>query len=75
MWDWTDWAIAFFIVAIVAAMFGFTTIKGEAANIPKVLFYASLALAAISFILGRKSSVNARADIEHYKGRVQRRIK
>lgn len=36
------WALIFFIVAIVAAVFGFTGIAVAAANIAKILFYVFL---------------------------------
>ena len=33
------WAATFFVIAIIAAMLGFTTIAGSALDIAKVLFY------------------------------------
>jgi uncharacterized membrane protein YtjA (UPF0391 family) len=49
-----NWSVTFFIIAIVAAVFGFTSIAGSAIDIAKVLFGVFLILALISFILGRK---------------------
>ena len=49
-----NWAATFFIIAIVAAVFGFTSIAGSAIDIAKVLFVVFLVLAGISFMIGRK---------------------
>jgi uncharacterized membrane protein YtjA (UPF0391 family) len=49
-----NWAVTFFIIAIVAAVFGFTNIAGSAIDIAKVLFVVFLVLAGISFMIGRK---------------------
>jgi uncharacterized membrane protein YtjA (UPF0391 family) len=52
-----SWAIFFLIVAIIAALFGFTTIAGTAVGIAKVLFFIFLVLFIIFLILGRKPRV------------------
>ncbi len=44
------YAFIFFIVALVAALFGFGGIAAGAVSIAKVLFYFFLAMAFISFI-------------------------
>lgn len=46
------WAMTFFIIAIVAAIFGFTGIAASAAGIAKLLFFGFLILAAISLVVG-----------------------
>jgi uncharacterized membrane protein YtjA (UPF0391 family) len=46
------WAGIFFVIAIVAAIFGFGGIAAGAASIAKVLFYIFLALVLIFTILG-----------------------
>ena len=51
-----NWAVTFFIIAIVAAVLGFTRIAGSAIDIAKILFFVFLVLAAVSFIFGRKVS-------------------
>lgn len=51
------WAILFFIVAIIAAVFGFGGIAGDAAWIGKVLLIIFLILAVASMLLGRRSAV------------------
>jgi uncharacterized membrane protein YtjA (UPF0391 family) len=53
------WALIFFIVAIIAAVFGFGGVAGEAAWIGKVLLIVFLFLAVIAMLTGRgtRSSV------------------
>ncbi|MBX9624834.1 MAG: DUF1328 domain-containing protein [Gemmataceae bacterium] len=48
------WAIIFFVVALIAAVFGFGNIAGDAAWIGKVLLVVFLILAVVSFLFGRK---------------------
>ncbi|MFC1808564.1 DUF1328 domain-containing protein [Candidatus Omnitrophota bacterium] len=52
-----NWAITFFIVAIIAAVLGFTNIAGSAIGIAKILFLVFLVLAVLSFAFGRKRVV------------------
>jgi uncharacterized membrane protein YtjA (UPF0391 family) len=47
-----SWALAFFIIALVAAFFGFSGLAAGAASIGKVLFVGFLILAAISLVAG-----------------------
>ena len=46
------WALVFFIVAIVAAIFGFGGIAAGATTIAKVLFFVFLAVFLVSLIAG-----------------------
>ena len=46
------WAAGFFIVAIIAAIFGFGGIATGAADIAKVLFFIFLVVFVISLIMG-----------------------
>ena len=46
------WAVAFFVVAIVAAIFGFGDIAAAATGVAKILFYVFLILFLISLISG-----------------------
>jgi uncharacterized membrane protein YtjA (UPF0391 family) len=46
------WSLAFFIVAIVAALFGFGGIAGGAVEIAKVLFFFFLVVCVVSLIWG-----------------------
>jgi uncharacterized membrane protein YtjA (UPF0391 family) len=50
-----NWALTFFVVAIVAAIFGFGGIAAEATGIAKILFFVFLILAVFSFLTGRRS--------------------
>ena len=47
------WAILFFVVALIAAAFGFGGIAGDAAWIGKVLLVVFLILAVVSLVMGR----------------------
>ncbi len=44
------WAIAFFIIAIIAAVFGFGDIADGATDIAKILFFVFLVLFVISLL-------------------------
>ena len=44
------WAVIFFIISIIAAVFGFGGIATAAAGIAKVLFYLFLAVAVVMLI-------------------------
>jgi uncharacterized membrane protein YtjA (UPF0391 family) len=46
------WAAAFFIIAIVAAIFGFGGIAAGAVSIAKVIFFVFLVLFLLSLIMG-----------------------
>lgn len=46
------WALTFFIIALIAAMFGFTGIAEGAAAIAKVIFFIFLVLFVGALILG-----------------------
>jgi uncharacterized membrane protein YtjA (UPF0391 family) len=45
-------ALAFFVVAIIAAIFGFGGIASGAADIAVILFWAFVILAAVSLVVG-----------------------
>jgi uncharacterized membrane protein YtjA (UPF0391 family) len=47
------WAITFFIIAIVAAVFGFGGVSGMAADIAKFLALIFVVLFVISLVMGR----------------------
>lgn len=51
------WAAIFFVIAIVAAVFGFGNIVEGAATIAKILFFIFLILFVISLITGRRSNL------------------
>ena len=47
-----NWAITFFIIAIVAALFGFSGIASGVAEIAQLLFVFFLVLFAVSLLVG-----------------------
>jgi uncharacterized membrane protein YtjA (UPF0391 family) len=49
------WAAVFLIIALVAAVLGFSGIAGTAVNIAWILFVVGLIVAVIFFVLGRRS--------------------
>ena len=51
------WALLFFVIAIVAAVFGFGGLAGDAAWIGKILLVLFLILAVISLVMGRRGPV------------------
>lgn len=46
------WAAIFFVIALIAAAFGFTGIAAGAASIAKVLFYLFLGIFVVLLIAG-----------------------
>jgi len=47
-----NWALMFFIIALIAAVFGFGGIALAAAGVAKILFYLFLILFVISLLAG-----------------------
>ncbi len=48
------WAAVFFVIALVAAVFGFGGIAAGAAGVAKSLFVVFLALAVLSLVFNRR---------------------
>jgi len=46
------WAIAFLIIAIIAALFGFGGIAATASGIAQILFYIFLILFLVALLMG-----------------------
>lgn len=46
------WSLTFLVVALIAALFGFTNIAASAAGIAKVLFFIFIVLFVIALIVG-----------------------
>ena len=46
------YAVVFFVIALIAAVFGFGGIAAGAVEIAKILFFVFLILAVVSFIFG-----------------------
>lgn len=49
-----NWALIFLVIAIVAALLGFTGVAGTAVNIAWILFVVGLILAVVFFFMGRR---------------------
>ena len=47
-----SWAITFFVIALIAALFGFGGVAGAAAGIGKFIFFAAVILLLVSLITG-----------------------
>ncbi len=47
-----QWALTFFVIALIAAVFGFGGIAASAAGIAKILFFGFIVLAAVSLVAG-----------------------
>lgn len=45
------WALTFLVVALIAAVLGFTTIAGTAMAVAKILFYIFLVLFLVSLVM------------------------
>lgn len=52
-----SWAIAFLVIALIAAVLGFSGVAGAATNIAWILFVVGLVLAAIFFFTGRRPRI------------------
>ena len=50
-----SWAIAFLVIALIAAVFGFSGLAGTAVNIAWILFVVGLIFAVVFFIMGRRN--------------------
>jgi uncharacterized membrane protein YtjA (UPF0391 family) len=50
------WALAFFVIAIIAGLFGFMGIADSAAGVGKLLFFVFLVFALVSFLFGRRAA-------------------
>jgi uncharacterized membrane protein YtjA (UPF0391 family) len=48
------WAVIFFIIAIVAAIFGFSGIAHDSAYLGKILAVIGIILAVVSFLFSRR---------------------
>ncbi|HEY8943604.1 MAG TPA: DUF1328 family protein [Polyangiaceae bacterium] len=44
------WAVVFFVLAFIAAIFGFGLVAGAAAGLAEILFYGFLALGLITLV-------------------------
>ena len=49
-----SWAVTFLVIALIAAVFGFSGIAGTAVNIAWILVVVGIVLALVFGILGRR---------------------
>ena len=47
-----SWAVLFLVIALLAAVFGFTGIAGTAAGMAQILFFIFLVIFLISLVMG-----------------------
>jgi uncharacterized membrane protein YtjA (UPF0391 family) len=47
-----SWTVLFLVIALLAALFGFTGIAGTAAGIAQILFFIFLVVFLISLVMG-----------------------
>lgn len=50
-----SWAITFLIIALIAALLGFTSIAGTAMGFAKIIFVVFLVMFVVSLLLGRRA--------------------
>jgi uncharacterized membrane protein YtjA (UPF0391 family) len=55
-----SWAIAFLVIALIAAVLGFGGIAVAAAGIAKIIFYVAIVLFVISLVAGMVRGRSAR---------------
>jgi uncharacterized membrane protein YtjA (UPF0391 family) len=46
------WALVFFVISIIAALFGFTDIAAATADVARILFYIFLVIFIVLLVLG-----------------------
>ena len=57
------WAAGFFVIAIIAAIFGFGGIASGAADISRVLFFVFVVVFVISLLMGLMSGGRVRPRV------------
>jgi uncharacterized membrane protein YtjA (UPF0391 family) len=51
-----SWALMFLVIALIAALFGFTNVAGTSMAAAQVVFFVFLVLFVVSLIMGRSRS-------------------
>lgn len=49
------WALMFLVIALVAALFGFTSVAGTSMFAARILFFVFLVLFVVSLVAGNRS--------------------
>jgi uncharacterized membrane protein YtjA (UPF0391 family) len=50
------WAVLFLVVALIAALFGFTDVAGTSIVAAKILFFVFLVLFVVSLLMGGRAA-------------------
>ena len=50
------WAVVFLVVALIAALFGFTGVAGTSIAAAKILFFVFLVLFVVSLLVGDRTT-------------------
>lgn len=53
------WALLFLVVALVAALFGFTNVAGTSIFAAKILFFVFLVIFVVSLVMGSRTPRDA----------------
>jgi len=48
-----SWVVVLFVIAIIAAIFGFSSIAASAAGVAQIIFWVALILVVVAFIVKR----------------------
>ena len=62
-----SWAVTFLVIAIIAALLGFTGIAGTAEGMAQVLFFFFLILFVVFLVMGRRPPVERRDGGQQYE--------
>lgn len=49
------WALTFLVIALIAALFGFTNVAGTSIYAAQILFFVFLVLFVVSLLMGNRS--------------------
>jgi len=49
------WALMFLVVALIAALFGFTNVAGVSVDAAKILFFVFLVMFVVSLLMGTRA--------------------
>jgi uncharacterized membrane protein YtjA (UPF0391 family) len=49
-----SWALVFFVIAVIAAGFGFLGLAASAVGLAKIIFLVALGMAILSFLTGQR---------------------
>lgn len=54
-----SWALLFLVIALVAALFGFTSVAGTSIFAAKIVFFVFLVMFVVSLLFGRRTTGSA----------------